>query len=715
MNHRPRFPAVHPGPRARLARSPGSRRHHLAALSALSAWSAGLAVLVIGVPVTVFAVTAGAARAQPTAAPATTPAIVPRPVSAKVGNGHFTLTRRARIVAAPGANTAAELSIARDLAAYLRPATGYPLPTVTGRPRSGDVVLEIGNPGTLKPRNKAEGYQLDTTATGAKIEAPAVHGLYDGIQTFRQLLPAWINSPRVMPGPWTAPVVTITDYPRYSYRGLLLDVARHFEPVSAVEDLIGQIAAYKIDVLHLHLSDDQGFRLAINGFPRLTAIGSAGAVGTDGRLADPGGFWTQAQYKAIVADAAAHFITVVPEVDSPGHNNAIIMSEYNDTSNPAFPVSPHGINCGQYNPPRWDYTEDVGYSALCPGSRDTWAIMRAIISQLTAITPGPYYDLGGDEVPSSLLSAPKYAAFVNSEAGIVTRHGKTVMGWADIAGQGTRPPAGSIAEYWQPAGGRSPGSVTGREAVAKHMKIVMAPADHTYLDQKYIVSARSSVPPSLGMNWACPRGCDVSSAYNWNPGGFVSGVTDRNVIGVEGAMWGETVANLANADYMVFPRLLALAEVAWSPRAHRTPASPAYRGFLRRLAAQGARLQAARVNFYPSTEVPWPLDAIGTTVTANAHGAVAGPVATLSAPGFPASTLTMCDPSLGIGCTIKWGDGSTTTGDVTGTNATGTKVNSLYAISGQHIYPRPGTYHGVVIVSAGNARPVRAYFTAIWP
>jgi hexosaminidase len=690
----------------------GSRRRRPAILSA---WSAGFTVLVIGVPATVFAVTAGATAARPAGAAATTLDIVPKPASAKIGSGRFILTRRARIVAAPGASSAAELSVARDLAGYLRPATGYPLPAVTGTPHSGDIVLQIGNPGTLKPADRAEGYQLDTSPTHAKIEAPAAHGLYDGIQTFRQLLPAWINSPAVVPGPWTTPAVTITDHPRYSYRGLLLDIARHYEPASAVEQLINQIAAYKIDVLHLHLSDDQGFRLAINGFPRLTAIGSRGSVGTAGRLVDHGGFWTQAQYKAVVADAAAHFVTVVPEVDSPGHNNAIIMSEYNDSANPALPVSPHSINCGEHNPPHWNYTEDVGYSAMCPGSPDTWAIMTAIIGQLAAITPGPYYDLGGDEVPASLLSAPKYAAFINKEAGIVTRRGKTVMGWADIAGKGTRPPAGSIAEYWQPAGGKSGASATGREAVAKHMKIVMAPANHTYLDQKYVVTARSSVPPSLGMNWACPRGCDVSSAYNWDPGAFVSGVTDRNVIGVEGAMWGETVANMTNADYMVFPRLLALAEVAWSPAARRTSASPAYRNFLLRLGAQGARLQAARVNFYPSAEVPWPLNVIGTTLTANARGRVDGPVATLSAPGFPDSTLTMCDPSLGIGCTIKWGDGRATTGDVTGTNPTGTRVNSLYTIFGGHTYARPGTYHGTVIVSAGNAGPVRADFTATWP
>jgi hexosaminidase len=689
--------------------------NHRLHLPAKLASPAAAAALVIGSSAVAFAPAAQTAAVRAAAGAAPVLDIVPKPVSATAGSGRFTLRRAARIVAAPGAGTAAELSVAADLAGYLRPATGYPLPAVAGAPAPGDIVLEIGDPGTLKPADRAEGYRLDTTAGNATIEAPTAHGLYNGIQTFRQLLPPWINSATVAHVPWTAPAVTITDYPRYRYRGVLLDIARHYEPPSAVEELIGQVAAYKVNVLHLHLSDDQGFRLAIAGFPRLTGIGGAGSVGTGGRQKDRGGFWTQAQYRAVVADAAAHFITLVPEVDSPGHNNAIIMSEYDDAGNPALPANPHGINCGQVNPPRWDYTEDVGYSALCPDSPDTWAIMTAIIGQLTALTPGPYYDLGGDEVPASLLSAAKYAHFVNTEAGIVSKRGKTVMGWADIAGPGTTPPPGSVAEYWQPAGGNSPDSVTGREAVAKGMKVVMAPANHAYLDQKYLVTAQTSVPASLGMNWACPAGCDVSSAYNWDPGSFVTGVTDRNVIGVEADMWGETVATLSDVDYMVFPRLLALAEVSWSPSAQRTATSAAYRDFRQRLATQGARLQAAGVNFYPSTEVPWQLAAEGATLTASPSGHVAGTVATLSAPGFPTSTLTMCDSSLGIGCTINWGDGNTTTGDVTGVNATQTKVNSLYTISGEHAYAHHGTYHGVVTLSAGNAAPVTARFTAVWP
>jgi hexosaminidase len=684
-------------------------------------WSAVTLALVIGGPATGVALTASTAATRPAAAAAVLD-VVPKPVSATTGTGDFALGPAARILAAPGPASAiaAELPVASDLAAYLRPATGYPLRTglspAGGPAAGGDIVLRLGTPGTLKPADYPEGYQLTTTTSGVTIEAPTAHGLYDGIQTFRQLLPPWIESSTVRPGPWTTPVVSITDYPRYSYRGVLLDIARHYEPPSAVEELISQVAAYKINVLHLHLSDDQGFRLAIKGFPRLTSIGAQGSVGTGGRSEDPGGFWTQAQYEAVVRYAAAHFITLIPEVDSPGHNNAIIMSEYDDTGNPAFTASPSGINCGQYNPPRWDFTEDVGYSAMCPDSPDTWAIYTAIIDQLSALTPGPYYDLGGDEVPTTLMSSATYARFINTEAPLVTKAGKTVMGWADIAGPGTTLPAGSVAEYWQPAGGTSSGTETGREAVAKNMKVVMAPADHTYLDQKYEVTSTTSVPSSLGMNWACPAGCDVSAAYDWDPGSFVTGVTDKNVIGVEGAMWGETVPTMTDADYLVFPRLIALAEVAWSPSVQRTATSPAYQDFLRRLAAQGNRLQIAGTNFYPSTEVAWRLSATGpaATLTANPAGQVSGQLATLSAPGFPTSDLTMCDGSLGIGCTISWGDGSAaTTGDVTGANATDTTVNSLYSISGEHTYAKPGIYHGTVTLNAGDAAPVTASFTVL--
>jgi len=626
-----------------------------------------------------------AAAAVPTQA---TPQIVPAPVSLTTGQGTFTVTRHTRIVAAGAA-----MAIGHDLRADLRPATGFALPVVSGHPHTGDIVLSLGDPGTLSGDTTGEGYQLAVTGDRVMLEAPSPHGLFNGIQTIRQLLPAWIASPSRLAGPWTMPVTTITDYPRYGYRGMMLDIARHFQTPQAVKKLLDQAAAYKIDVFHLHLSDDQGFRVVIDGFPRLTSIGGQGSVGTDGRTMDPGGYWTQAEYESVVAYAAARFITVVPEVDTPGHTNAIIMSEYDDTANPLLDGHPQDINCSVNNPPQWNYTGAVGYSALCPSSDNTWTILGAIISQLSAMSPGPYYNIGGDEVPTSVLSQDQYAALVNQEGDIVNAQGKTVMGWAEIAGEGTDLAPASIAEYWNPASGSSPGTVTGTEAVAKGMKLVMAPANHAYLDQKY---ARG-VPADLGLTWACGRnGCDVDQFYNWDPATYVTGV-GADVIGVEGAMWAETVRNISEVEYMVFPRLLALAELGWSPQTTRTIDSPAYQDFLVRLAAQGARLTAAGTNFYPSTEVPWRLDLTGVPAAAGtASGRVSGAVAMLSAPGVPADQIT---------ATIDWGDGSTSTGLLSGTAATGSSVNGLYTISGSHRYGHGDAEVATITVTAPDMAP----------
>ena len=660
------------------------------------------ATLAVSLPLSLAAQIPGVTRAWADLAPANSvPQVIPKPVSMTVGQGSFTLSATASIVVPSGSEAA--LPVAQDLAAYLRPATGYSLPVVTGTAQSGDIELILGDPGTLQGDPDGEGYQLGITTSSVTLEAITPHGLYNGVQTIRQLLPAWITSSSVQPGPWTMPLVQITDYPRYTYRGLMLDIARHYEPPSAVEQLIEQAAAYKINTLHLHLSDDQGFRIVVNGFPNLTTIGGQGSVGTGGRTMDPGGYWTQADYQAVVADATAHFMTVVPEVDSPGHNNAIIMSEYNDTANPLLNGHSQDINCSAHNPPVWDYTQDVGYSAMCPASTNTWAIMTAIIDQLTAMSPGPYYDVGGDEVPTTLLSQSQYASFINQEAGTTQGQGKTVMGWADIAGPGTNLAGPSVAEYWNPASGSASGTITATEAVQKGMKVVMAPASHAYLDQRY----KSKVPPTLGQTWACKKGCDVDQFYNWDPGSYVTGVTDANVTGVEGAMWGETVVNLSDVDYMVFPRLLALAEIGWSPKADRTSlSSPAYTDFISRLAAQGTRLMAAGVNFYPSAEVPWSLSVAAPDLTAGSQDQVSGAIATLAAPGYAPSAVT---------ATINWGDGTSGPATVTGTAPTATTDNSLYTAAGAHTYARPGAYQATVTISASGASSVTAHFTITAP
>ncbi len=680
------------------------RRYRTITVSAL-ALAAALALTGAGAGTGTALAATSAPQATGTAAPAT-PRIVPKPVSMTTEHGSFAVTARTRIVAASRPAAA----VARDLAGYLRPATGYRLPVVAGPGERGAITLLLSRGAAVPGDPDGEGYRLTVTPRGVLLAAVTAHGLYNGIQTIRQLLPVWIDSGSVMPGPWTMPAVRIVDHPRYTYRGVMLDIARHYEPPAAVERLIAQAAAYKINEFHLHLSDDQGFRLVIKGFPNLTRIGGQGSVGTGGRTMDPGGYWTQAQYKAVVADAQAHFMTLIPEVDSPGHNNAIIMSEYSDTANPLLNGHPQDINCGADNPPRWDYTGDVGYSAMCPDSQNTWTIMSAIIHQIDAMTPGRYHDLGGDEVPSTVLSQSQYAEFINKEAGIIEAGGKTVMGWADMAGPGTDIKDPSVAEYWNPASGSQPGTETATEAVAKGMQVVMAPANHTYLDQKYLSGSAGNVPPTLGQNWACASGCDVDQFYNWDPGSYVTGVTGRNVIGVEGAMWSETVVSLSQVDYMVFPRLPALAEVAWSPKAARTStSSPAYRDFLVRLAAQGGRYLAAGQNFYPSTEVPWRLDLAGRDVLAPRGGggrtAFNGTVAMLAAPGRAAGAVR---------ATVNWGDGTSSAGTVTGAAATPTTVNGLYSVGGSHRYRRPGVYSGTVTVSAPGTATVTAPFTMRW-
>jgi len=271
--------------------------------------------------VSLFAVAAGylvviSSSPASSTAPAAAPQLVPKPVSMTVGTGEFTITRHTHIVAEP---RSASRAVAEDLATYLRPATGYPLPVVSGRGRERDIRLELGDAAGLSPSQAAEGYVLDASPEGVHLAADTAHGLFNGIQTIRQLLPAWVESPTTVRGPWTIPSVHIVDHPRYDYRGFMLDIARHFQTPEAVMRLIDEASSYKFNTLHLHVSDDQGFRIVVNGFPNLTEIGSQGSVGTDGRTMDPGGFWTQQDYRAVVAYAAAHFMSVVPEVDSPGH------------------------------------------------------------------------------------------------------------------------------------------------------------------------------------------------------------------------------------------------------------------------------------------------------------------------------------------------------------------------------------------------------------
>lgn len=480
--------------------------------------------------------------------------LVPAPVTAQPATGaDYALTSGTRIYADPGAE-----GVAQYLAGVLRPATGYPLPVQAG-PGTGISLLLTGtdpNP---------EGYQLDVTSSKVVLRARTAAGLFQGVQTLRQLLPAKVESPTAQPGPWPVAGGHVVDRPRYAYRGAMLDVARHFRPVADVKRYIDEVARYKINHLHLHLTDDQGWRLVINSWPRLATYGGSTQVG-----GGPGGYYTQADYTAIVAYAAARHITVVPEVDMPGHINAALAS-YAE------------LNCDGKAPPLYTGVE-VGFSSLCVDKELTYRFVEDVVAELAALTPGPYLHLGGDEATST--TPADYARFVNRVQAIAQAHGKTVLGWHDVVNATPLPT--TVAQYW----GTETSHAKVAAATKKGTKLIMSPASKAYLDMKYT----SSTP--LGQDWAGL--IEVKTSYNWNPGAFLSGVDPSAVHGIEAPIWTETLASQRDIEYMAFPRLAALAELGWSPWSTHD-----WNTFKVRLGAQGPRWKAAGVTYYRSPQVPW--------------------------------------------------------------------------------------------------------------
>jgi hexosaminidase len=345
----------------------------------------------------------------------------------------------------------------------------------------------------------------------------------------------------------------------------MLDVARHFFSVSDVETYIGILAYYKINTLHLHLTDDQGWRIAIKSWPNLATYGGSTEVG-----GGPGGYYTQSDYSALVAYAAARYITIVPEIDMPGHTNAALAS-YAD------------LNCTGVAPPLYTGTT-VGTSSLCVNDANTHQFVSDVIGEVAALTPGPYFHVGGDE---AMATAPAdFQSFFTQVQPIVEAAGKTLCGW-DAVGQVTGLLPGSIVQYWGPNDGNF-----ALQAVSQGAKILMSPAKLAYMDMKY----DSSTP--YGQSWA--GYIDEQTAYNWDPATVVTGITEPNIVGVEAPLWTEFIPTLPDVEYMAFPRLAGYAEIAWSP-----PAGRSWDEYKVRIGSQGPRLKSMGVNVYESTEIPW--------------------------------------------------------------------------------------------------------------
>jgi hexosaminidase len=382
----------------------------------------------------------------------------------------------------------------------------------------------------------------------------------------RHLLPAKIESSTVQSGPWTVPGARILDYPRFAYRGAMLDVARHFFTPDIVKRYIDEIALYKVNYFHLHLADDQGWRIMIDSWPRLATVGGSTQVG-----GGAGGYYTKAQYSDIVSYAAARNITVIPEIDMPGHTNAALAS-YAE------------LNCNGVAPALYTGT-NVGFSSLCVPKAVTYTFIDDVIRELAALTPGPYIHIGGDEASST--SDADYKTFMNKVLPIVTKYGKQSIGWHEVAK--VNPPTSVTPQYW----GTTTSNSSVSAAAARGNKILQSPANKSYLDMKY----NSSTP--IGQNWA--GNIEVRTGWDWNPGAYLSGVGESAVRGVEGPLWTETVRTRQDIEFLAFPRLPGLAEIGWSPWSKHN-----WDAYRQRLASQGPRWQAMGLNFYRSSQVPWP-------------------------------------------------------------------------------------------------------------
>lgn len=487
-------------------------------------------------------------------------ALIPAPATGGVSRGeHFVVSGSTSIHVRPAAGDV--MRLAGDLARLIPLASGQPRPVSVLEPGAGGAQgINLLMDDSLDSLG-AEGYRLTITADRITASAARPAGLFYAIQTLRQLLPLAVERGTV-PARFAIATGDIADRPRFEWRGAMLDVSRHFLKPADVKRFMDAMALYKLNRLHLHLADDQGWRIEIKSWPNLALHGGSTAVG-----GGAGGFYTQAEYSDLVEYARGRFITVVPEIDMPGHTNAALAS-YAE------------LNCD--GRARELYTGiRVGFSSLCVTKDITYGFVDDVVREISALTPGTWFHIGGDEVKT--LTEAQYTAFVERVQRIVQSHGKVMIGWDEIGAAKLAPT--TVVQYWRP-------NTPARDAIRQGARFILSPAHKVYLDMKYDSST------VLGLKWA--GYVDVRTSYDWNPATLVAGMGEAAIVGVEAPLWAETVVTLADYEYLAFPRLAAVAEVAWSPQRRRD-----WEDFRSRLAAHGPRLSTLGVNYHRSPQIPW--------------------------------------------------------------------------------------------------------------
>jgi len=523
------------------------------------------------------------ALASPAAAQTPALGLVPLPRSVHTSAGTYALPAKLSIYA----KTADERNVAELLRAQLA-ALGHPA-TLTGNAAAAQIRL-----GATPAGMGAEAYNLTVDKAGVRIAAGSGAGLFYGAQTLLQLLPA-----RATAGAVQVPFVQIQDQPAFGWRGGHLDVSRHFFSVAFIKKYIDLLAAYKLNTFHWHLTDDQGWRLEIKKYPKLTEVSAyrpETIVGAQQQLKKEdfkydgtpyGGFYTQAQVREVVAYAQQRYVTIVPEIEMPGHSVAILAAY------PELACRP-----GPYTAwTMWGVNEDI----VCP-SEATITFFENVLAEVTQLFPGRYVHIGGDEAPKTrwkesplVQEIMKREGFTDVEQvqGWFNRRiekylagkGKKLIGWDEILEGGISP--GATVMSWR-------GEKGGIEAAKQNHDVVMTPTTYVYLDYGQNPQPHSPYEPlMIGGYLPLPK------VYSYNPlPAELTAAQQKHILGVQANLWTEYVTTPEKAEYMLFPRMLAVSEVAWTPAAQRT-----YADFLPRLGQQYARLDAKKVTY----RVPEPL------------------------------------------------------------------------------------------------------------
>lgn len=426
----------------------------------------------------------------------------------------------------------------------------------------------------LNPDLDSEEYSINISAGGVKVEASALNGFVYACETLKQMLPSAVYSGKKSKASWVLPYVSIVDRPRFGYRGVMLDAARHFWSIEETKRILDVMAAYKLNRFHWHLTDDQGWRVEIKSYPLLTEVGAwrdGTQVGKDASTSDGvrhGGYYSQEQLRDVVAYAAERGITIVPEIDLPGHMLAALAS---------YPTL--GCSGGPYEVrQRWGISQDI----LCAGNEDTYSFIEAVLAEITDIFPSEYIHIGGDECFGNRQErkglvpwdkCPKCNALMKQlgikpgkEArhylqnyvtarvqSIVEKHGRRIIGWDEIL-QGELAPGATVMS-WR-------GTSGGIKAVEKGMDVVMSPNSFLYID--YYQSQEKDKEP-LAIGGYLP----VEKVYGYEPTDDMPEDAESHILGVQCNLWTEYIGSTDYLEYMLLPRMCANSEIAWSAAAAR--------------------------------------------------------------------------------------------------------------------------------------------------